>query len=89
MACTLVPFELRLLDGFLIREGLRLGEALELRWRHIDFSTGRCAWSTRRRATFGHGRAVTTWPGPWRRFARHGLTKAAMRWCSRVPGADR
>jgi integrase len=40
MACTLVPFELRLLYGFLIREGLRLGEALELRWRHVDIGNG-------------------------------------------------
>jgi hypothetical protein len=31
MACALGPLDLRLLYGFLIREGVRLGEALELR----------------------------------------------------------
>ncbi len=40
LACTLVPFELRLLYGFLAREGPRLGEALELRWRHVDLAHG-------------------------------------------------
>ena len=40
LSCTLVPFPLRLLYGFLAREGLRLGEALELCWQHLDLKHG-------------------------------------------------
>jgi integrase len=40
LACTEVPLGMRLLYGMLAREGLRLGEALELRWRHLDLTHG-------------------------------------------------
>jgi integrase len=40
LACKDIPLTLRLLYGFLAREGLRLGEALELRWQDINFEHG-------------------------------------------------
>jgi integrase len=36
LRCTDIPLATRLLYGFLAREGLRLSEALELKWRHLD-----------------------------------------------------
>jgi integrase len=36
MGCATVPIERRLLWGFLAREGMRLGEALALRWADIE-----------------------------------------------------
>ena len=38
--CTEVPLEFRLLYGFLAREGLRLGEAVMLRWADVDLGRG-------------------------------------------------
>lgn len=40
MACTAVPFQYRLLWGFLTREGMRLGEALALAWSDLDLERG-------------------------------------------------
>ena len=40
MACEAVPRLHRLLYGLLAREGLRLGEALSLRWKDIDLDRG-------------------------------------------------
>jgi integrase len=40
MACREVTLGMRLLYGFLAREGLRLGEAVGLRWEHLDLRTG-------------------------------------------------
>lgn len=40
LGCTSVPLVLRVLYGFLAREGLRVGEALALRWKHIDLDRG-------------------------------------------------
>ena len=40
LTCTAVPIPDRLLFGFLAREGLRLGEALDLRWRDLDLQRG-------------------------------------------------
>ena len=40
LACTKVPLARRVLYGFLAREGLRLGEALGLRWRDFDLTRG-------------------------------------------------
>ena len=40
LACTAIPFNDRLLYGVLAREGLRLGEARWLRWRHLDLAHG-------------------------------------------------
>jgi integrase len=40
LGCTLVPLEYRLLYGVLAREGMRLSEALGLRWRHLDLEHG-------------------------------------------------
>jgi integrase len=38
MACADVPFEYRVLWGFIMREGLRISEAFRIRWEHIDRS---------------------------------------------------
>lgn len=35
--CPLVPIQFRVLWGFIIREGLRLGEAFRIRWEHLSF----------------------------------------------------
>jgi integrase len=35
MRCELVPLQYRVLWGFIIREGLRLGEAFRIRWEHL------------------------------------------------------
>jgi integrase len=40
LACSKVPLARRVLYGFLAREGLRLGEALGLRWRDLDLTRG-------------------------------------------------
>ena len=40
VSCADVPFERRLLYGFLARTGCRLGEALGLEWRHVDLARG-------------------------------------------------
>ena len=40
LSCTLIPFEARLLYGVLAREGMRLGEARRLLWRHLDLERG-------------------------------------------------
>ncbi len=40
LACQAVPFDARLLYGVLAREGLRLGEAEGLLWRHVDLEHG-------------------------------------------------
>ncbi len=40
LACSTVPLEERVLFGFLAREGVRLGEALSLRWRDLDLERG-------------------------------------------------
>lgn len=40
LACTAVPLARRLLYGVLAREGLRLGEALRLRWQDLDLERG-------------------------------------------------
>jgi len=40
MACTGVPFKWRLLWGFLMREGMREGEALALTWGDLDVERG-------------------------------------------------
>jgi integrase len=40
MGAASVPLPRRLLYGFLAREGMRLGEALGLRWRHLDLERG-------------------------------------------------
>jgi integrase len=40
MACTDVPIVRRLLYGFLAREGLRISEALGLRWKDVDLVRG-------------------------------------------------
>jgi integrase len=40
MACQAVPLDRRVLYGFLAREGLRLGEALALRWKDLDLTRG-------------------------------------------------
>lgn len=40
LACADVPFEMRLLYGFLAREGCRLSEALALTWRSLDLQRG-------------------------------------------------
>ena len=40
MACRAVPLVYRLLYGVLSREGLRLSEALALRWRDVDLERG-------------------------------------------------
>jgi integrase len=37
MRCALVPIQYRVLWGFIIREGLRLGEAFRIRWEHLAF----------------------------------------------------
>ncbi len=37
MRCELIPIEYRVLWGFIIREGLRLGEAFRIRWEHLAF----------------------------------------------------
>jgi integrase len=39
----------RVLLGILAGAGLRIGEALALRWQHVDLATGRSTSSTRRR----------------------------------------
>jgi integrase len=38
MGCEEVAFEYRVLWGFIMREGLRIGEAFRIRWEHIDRS---------------------------------------------------
>ena len=43
LACAEVPLLRRALFGFLAREGLRLGEALALRWRDLDLEAGTIA----------------------------------------------
>jgi hypothetical protein len=43
IACGDVPFERRVLYGFLARTGCRLGEALGVEWRHIDLEQGRAS----------------------------------------------
>jgi integrase len=40
LRCSRVPFGMRLLYGFLGREGCRLSEALALRWHHLDLDNG-------------------------------------------------
>jgi integrase len=40
MAHTLTPLVLRVLFGFLAREGMREGEAMALRWRDVDLERG-------------------------------------------------
>jgi integrase len=40
LSCKKVPLARRVLYGFLAREGLRLGEALGLRWRDLDLVRG-------------------------------------------------
>lgn len=40
MACPDVPFAYRLLYGLLAREGLRVGEALALKWTDLDLKKG-------------------------------------------------
>ncbi len=40
LACADVPLAMRLLYGFLTREGCRLSEALALRWRDLDLERG-------------------------------------------------
>jgi len=40
MANKEIPLELRVLFGFLAREGLRVGEALRLTWRDVDLAVG-------------------------------------------------
>jgi integrase len=40
LMASAVPFERRLLWGFLAREGMRLGEALALQWRDLDLARG-------------------------------------------------
>jgi integrase len=40
MACTSVPLARRVVYGFLASEGMRLGEAAELRWTDVDLERG-------------------------------------------------
>ena len=40
MACEAVPVQERLLFGFLAREGMRVSEALALRWQDVDLERG-------------------------------------------------
>lgn len=40
LACTSVPLEYRLLWGFLVREGMREGEAITLAWTDLDLERG-------------------------------------------------
>jgi integrase len=40
LACRPVPLERRMLYGFLGREGMRFGEAADLRWSDLDLSAG-------------------------------------------------
>ncbi|MCZ7682262.1 MAG: hypothetical protein M5U28_27115 [Sandaracinaceae bacterium] len=40
LACAAVPLGLRVLYGFLAREGMRAGEACGLQWRDVDFVVG-------------------------------------------------
>ncbi len=40
LACAAVPLGVRLLYGFLAREGMRAGEAGALQWRDVDFVVG-------------------------------------------------
>jgi integrase len=40
LGCTLVPFEARVLYGFLDREGMRTSEALGLQWLDLDLERG-------------------------------------------------
>ncbi len=40
MACGVVPLPFRLLYGFLGREGMRVGEAVELTWECVDLERG-------------------------------------------------
>lgn len=35
MRCPLVPIQFRVLWGFILREGVRLGEAFRIRWEHL------------------------------------------------------
>lgn len=35
MRCALVPIQFRVLWGFILREGVRLGEAFRIRWEHL------------------------------------------------------
>jgi integrase len=43
LACKEVPVRMRLLYGFLAREGMRVSEALGLRWSDFDLTRGRVA----------------------------------------------
>lgn len=40
LACSAVPFERRILYGFLTREAMRISEALALRWGDLDLERG-------------------------------------------------
>jgi integrase len=40
LACIQIPFAVRLLYALLAREGMRLGEARRLLWRHLDLEHG-------------------------------------------------
>lgn len=40
LTCVEIPIEFRLLYGFLVHNGTRIGETLRLTWAHIDWQTG-------------------------------------------------
>ena len=72
LACTLVPFGARLLYAVPAREGMRLSEALGLRWRHLDLTHGPCGSNARRRVRCGFGPCELTSRGfcqPWAKAA--------------------
>lgn len=51
LRCDLVPFARRLMYGVLAREGLRLGDAEQLRWRHVDLALGTIRLDTNKTET--------------------------------------
>jgi hypothetical protein len=63
LGCPDVPLPYRLLYGFLAREGLRLGEALSLRWCDLDLDRGVVTWTRTRRTNREPGQ----WPPGWHR----------------------
>jgi integrase len=48
--CPEIAIEWRVLWGFIIREGLRLGEAFRIRWEHLEQLPEQCSCSVRERA---------------------------------------
>jgi hypothetical protein len=75
-----VPFERRVLDGFLAREGCRLSEALSLRWRGRRRAAATARHHEDRRAA--HRGDATTSPSGWLGRTRLGGGRAS---CSKKP----